>query len=163
MLPLKPMLALLAVPAFSVLALQGTSGAAPSTTAPSDQKAVMLPASSIDSALITPSLTKPFRITRLVLPKKMIENGPSKNMFVYWQGDPTFPVTLYIAEPTCAENVTCNSGHLTVLHRNNPIEWHDLWKCVGNVSSTMFNYNFWMVDAKGAKTQKVPADVLCTE
>jgi hypothetical protein len=58
------------------------------------------------------------------------------------QGDPTFPVTMYIAEPTCAENVTCNSGHLTILHRNNPIEWHDLWKCVGNVSSTMFNYNF---------------------
>jgi hypothetical protein len=27
----------------------------------------------------------------------------------------------------------------------------------------MFNYNFWMVDAKGVKTQKVPADVLCTE
>jgi hypothetical protein len=53
----------------------------------------------------------------------MIENGPSKNMFVYWQGDPTFPVTMYIAEPTCAENVTCNSGHLTILHRNNPIEW----------------------------------------
>jgi hypothetical protein len=35
----------------------------------------------------------------------MIENGPSENMFVYWQGDATFPVTLYIAEPTCAENV----------------------------------------------------------
>ena len=50
-------------------------------------------------------VAKRFRITRLALPKKMIENGPSENMFVYWQGDATFPVTLYIAEPTCAENV----------------------------------------------------------
>ena len=39
----------------------------------------------------------------------------------------------------------------------------DLWKCVGSVSSTMFNYNFGIVDAKGIKTQTVPADGLCTE
>ncbi len=136
MLPLRRALALLCISMFSVLALPG-----------------------ISSAAARPA----FRITRLVLPKKMIENGPSENMFVYWKGDATFPVTLYIAEPTCAENVTCNSGHLTVLHRNDPIEWRDLWKCTGDVTSTMFSYSFWLVDAKGVKTQKVPADVLCTE
>jgi hypothetical protein len=163
MLSLKRVLALLAVPAVSLIPLQGTSGAAAKAATSSKQKTVTVAGRLTTSAFISTNLTKPFRITRLVLPKKMIENGPSKNMFVYWQGDPTFPVTMYIAEPTCAENVTCNSGHLTILHRNNPIEWHDLWKCVGNVSSTMFNYNFWMVDAKGVKTQKVPADVLCTE
>jgi hypothetical protein len=136
MLPLRRALALLCISMFSVLALPG-----------------------ISSAAARPA----FRITRLVLPKKMIENGPSENMFVYWKGDATFPVTLYIAEPTCAENVTCNSGHLTVLHHNDPIEWRDLWKCTGDVTSTMFSYSFWLVDAKGVKTQKVPADVLCTE
>jgi hypothetical protein len=109
------------------------------------------------------TVAKPFRITKLVLPKYMIENGPSKNMSVYWQGTPTFPVTMYIAEPSCAENVTCNSGHLRIAHKIDPIVWHKLWKCVGNVSSTEFSYNFWMVDAKGVKTQKVPADVLCKE
>jgi hypothetical protein len=120
----------------------------------------------ISSASVSQNVTghtKSFRITRLALPKEMIENGPSKNMSIYWDGNPTFPVTLYIAEPTCAENVQCNSGHLLVSHRADPIVWHDLWKCTGNVSSTMFSYSFWMVDAKGVKTQKVPADVLCTE
>ena len=84
-------------------------------------------------------------------------------MSIYWSGNPTFPARLYIAEPTCAENVQCNSGKLVVPHPVNPIVWHDLWKCTGNVSSTMFSYSFWMVDAKGLKTQKVPAIVLCTE
>jgi len=107
------------------------------------------------------TVANPFRITRLALPKVMIENGPSKNMSVYWQGNATFPVTMYIAEPSCAENVTCNSGHLRIVHKVDPIVWPGLWKCTGNVSSTEFRYNFWIVDAKGLKTQKVPADVLC--
>jgi hypothetical protein len=107
----------------------------------------------------------PFQITHLVLPLYVKQNGPRGTRKVYWQGQPTFPVTVH-EHGICPESVNCGPRNAvgwgtppaatTFTTSLNPLVNTGLYHCEGNLTSNyVIGVEIWLTDAKGHRTPAV--------
>ncbi len=107
----------------------------------------------------------PFAITHLVIPLFVKENGPRGTRAVYWQGNPTFPVTVH-ETGICPESVNCGPRDARGFGtppstsvfpaKHNPLVNTNFYFCSGNVTSDyVIGVEVWLTDSAGHKTAPV--------
>jgi hypothetical protein len=106
----------------------------------------------------------PFAITHLDVPLFVKQNGAKGTRKVYWQGSPTFPVTVH-ERGICPESVNCGSRDaagwgvttttvFTASH--NPLATASYYFCNGSLTSSyVIGVEDWLTDAKGHRTAPV--------
>lgn len=112
----------------------------------------------------------PFAITHLVAPLFVKQNGPRATRKVYWQGNPTFPVTVH-EHGLCPESINCGphdaNGWGKVVTtvfttKTNPLVTPNAWFCSGSATSNyVLGIEDWLVDAKGHRTAPVRTFWVC--
>lgn len=106
-----------------------------------------------------------FAITRIDIPLFVKENGPKGTRKIYWQGNPTFPVTVH-ERGICPESVNCGPrdaqgfgtpvGAIAYKTHANPLVTPNYYFCNGTLTSNyVIGVEYWLTDAKGHKTATV--------
>jgi hypothetical protein len=106
-----------------------------------------------------------FSITRVDIPLFVKENGPKGTRTVYWQGSPTFPVTVH-ERGICPESVNCGprnaqgfgtpDGTTVFKTHADPLVTPNYYFCSGTLTSNyVIGVEYWLTDAKGHKTAVV--------
>ena len=103
-----------------------------------------------------------FTITKTVIPIFVKQNGPKGTRAIYWQGNPTFPVTVN-EKGICPESVNCGPrdargfgtpvGKTVFTTRTNPLVTSNYYFCSGSLTSNyVIGVEYWLTDAKGHST-----------
>ena len=106
-----------------------------------------------------------FAITNLVVPLFVKQNGAKGTRAVYWQGRPTFPVTVN-ERGICPESVNCGPrdaagwgagiGKTVFATNHNPLVTPNYYFCSGTLSSNyVIGVEIWLTDAHGHRTAPV--------
>lgn len=107
-----------------------------------------------------------FAITQLVVPLFVPQNGTKQRRAIYWQGSPTFPVTVY-EQGMCPESVNCGTrvapgswvtppAKTVFATRTNPLVSNAFYFCSGGMTANyVIGVEDWLVDAHGQKTAPV--------
>jgi hypothetical protein len=106
-----------------------------------------------------------FAITRVDIPLFVKENGPKGTRKIYWQGNPTFPVTVH-ERGICPEAVNCGprdgqgfgtpDGKTAFATHADPLVTPNYYFCNGTLRSNyVIGVEYWLTDAKGHKTAVV--------
>jgi len=106
-----------------------------------------------------------FAITKLDVPLFVKQNGPKGARKVYWQGTPTFPVTVH-ERGICPESVNCGprdaAGWGTppatkvFPTSHNPLVDPAFYFCTGGFTQNyVIGVEVWLTDAKGHRTPPV--------
>ena len=100
-----------------------------------------------------------FSITSAMETRVSHINGAHGEFAVYWAGYPRFPVTIAGAVARCPAKVQCAAAEWTIDTRQNPvpISFH----CTGPTGGWAWDYDLWMTDARGIRTQKIRVSVTC--
>ena len=113
----------------------------------------------------------PFAITKLDVPLFVKQNGARGTRKVYWQGHPTFPVTVH-ERGICPESVNCGprdaagwgSPPATAVFpaSHNPLVSPSFYFCNGNLTSNyLIGVEVWLTDANGHRTPPVRTFWVC--
>jgi len=108
------------------------------------------------------SSAPPFTITHFNVPLFVKENGPRGTRTIYWQGSPTFPVTVH-ETGICPESVNCGPrdargfgtppATAVFQTRANPLVTSSFHFCSGGLTSDyVIGVEVWLTDAKGRRT-----------
>ena len=106
-----------------------------------------------------------FQITNVNHPSSVINGGDAGDLEVWWDGNPTFPVTMiYRPKPGWG----CPQGGCTVVEntfhkRENPLVFKGALWCRGYKETNFCNYEVLLRDAEDIETHAIPAVFNCIQ